>query len=548
MNARKLLAAVLVCAACATPGATNDATKAMHDAELKALADAETKAGQASVATKARLAAQAKEAEEEAAEKARALAAMLPGEAVLSQRPAIAPLEAFEAPVPKETQLQNGLRLLVVEKAGAPIEALLLVTRRGSAADPEGKGGLASLTAAMLEAGSAKKSQAEIAALADAMGAALRTSATADGLVVSVSAQPANLAAMGQLLADVALRPNFDAAEWKKVKAQRLAQLQEQLAEPRVAAQNAQLAALYGTAPLGHPVTGTPASVEKTALADVKALWASLDPGEVALIAVGQATEAEVVQALAARFSAWKPAKKPAAAREQAADRAPGDKGGAPGGPAAAQDARPRLVLVEFPGRPQTVLRVGQPSVPLSSPDSLALRVMNSVLGGSFTSRLNQNLREKNGYSYGAGSSFAFGRGPGPFTASTSVKTEVTGLALGELLKELALVVDAPLSTEEVEKGKALLAYQLVEQLQRADFTAGLVGELLLADVPLDELRTRLPRLKALGAAQVQAAARRSLDPKSMTITVAGDAKVLAQFEKLGLPPPQRRDATGNKL
>jgi predicted Zn-dependent peptidase len=208
---------------------------------------------------------------------------------------------------------------------------------------------------------------------------------------------------------------------------------------------------------------------------------------------------------------------------------------------------RPRLVLVEFPGRPQTMLQVGQPAVPMISPDSLPLRLMNSVFGGAFTSRLNANLREKHGYTYGAGSAFSFGRGPGPFMAASAVKSEVTGEALKELLGELTRIVEQPLDEAELSKGKALLAYNLVEQLQKSELTAAMVSELFTSGAPLDTLQQFVPRLQALTVADVQAATRRTLDPATMTITVVGDPGVLGQLEVAGvaLPAPQRRTPTG---
>jgi zinc protease len=454
----------------------------------------------------------------------------LPGEEVLERQPVIPPLSAFAAPVPSRTVLPGGLQVLVVERPGAPVQALSLVVLGGSASDPAGKPGLASVTAAMLEAGSARKSQAQIAALADALGAELKASARTDGLTLSISAQPTRLEAMAQLLADVALKPNFDPAEWRKVQAQRVAQLQEQLAEPRQAAANAFAAALYGDGPLGHTAGGTPASVQALTLDEVKRRWASAGPGSSALIAVGAASPAQVVALATRLFGGWKGPPTPS--------RPP---------PAQALATRPRLVLVEFPGRPQTMLQVGQPAVPMISPDSLPLRLMNSVLGGAFTSRLNASLREKHGYTYGAGSAFSFGRGPGPFTAATAVKSQVTGEALRELLSELTRVVEQPLDEAELSKGKALLAYGLVEQLQKSELTAALVSELFTSGAPLDTLQQFVPRLQALTVAEVQAATRRTLDPATMTITLVGDPGVLGQLEAAGLalPAPQRRSATG---
>jgi predicted Zn-dependent peptidase len=289
---------------------------------------------------------------------------------------------------------------------------------------------------------------------------------------------------------------------------------------------------MYGGHPLARPVQGTLASVKAMQLAEVKKSYQALSPRSAVLVAVGGAPAAEVIAALKGAFAGW---------------RGGTAKPATPAAEAAVPQDRPRFVLVEYPAKPQSVLVVGQPAVPRSSPDFLALEALNSVLGGSFTSRLNQNLRELHGYTYGAGSRFSFGRGPGPFLARSSVKTDVTGAALGEMLKEIDRVVAEPLAPEELEKARALLAYQLVETLSHADALSRAVAQIWLYGLPPDEFRTYVGRLQALTPESVQAAARRTLAPARMTITIAGDkAKVLPQLEALALPAPQVRDAAGD--
>jgi zinc protease len=460
-------------------------------------------------------------------------AATIPGESVLAQRPPIPPLKPFDAPVPTVLTLSNGLKLYVVERPSAGLEAVAFVTRQGASSDPQGKEGLASLAAEMLEAGSAGKSQAEIAAAADALGANLSVFASTDGLSVALSALAPQLAAMSTLLADVALRPNLTAKDWQKIQAQRLAELTAARNQPQVGARAAFRAALYGSGPLGHLPDGTLVAVKKLRLTDVKIFLASISPSESAIIAVGSASTDTVRSAMEAVFGNWKP-KVPSAARPRANVAAP---------------SPPRFVLVDFPSKPQSVLLVGQPAVPRSSSDVLPLGLANSIVGGSFTSRLNQNLREQHGYSYGAGSAFAFGMGPGPFAASTSVQTDVTGKAVVEIFNELNRLVAEPLSQEELSKGKALLAFQLVERLESVSATARAVSDIFLFALPLDEYRTYVSRLGALTPAAVQDAVRRTLHPDQMTLAIAGDAQVvLPQLQAqsaLRLPPPQLRDAEG---
>jgi len=466
-----------------------------------------------------------------------ASAGTIPGENVLAQRPPIPPLGPFDAPVPTVLTLSNGLKLYVVERASAGLEAVGFVTRQGAATDPIGKEGLASLAASMLQAGSAGKSQAEVAAAADAIGANLSVSASTDALSIGLSALAPRLNEMAALLADVALRPNLTAKDWQKIQAQRLGELTAARSQPRVAARAAFQAALYGNGPLGHLPEGTIAAVKRIRLGDVKNFLASVSPTESAIVAVGSASAGAVRSVMEGAFGAWKPrGAPPSHGRKEPTVEVP----------------RPRFVLVNFPGKPQSVLLVGQPSVPRSSPDVLALELANAIVGGSFTSRLNQNLREQHGYSYGAFSGFAFGRGPGAFAARTSVQTDVTGKAVTEIFGELNRLVAEPLSAEELSKGKALLAFQLVEALQSVGATSAAVADIFLFDLPLDEYRTYVSRLQALTPAIVQDAVRRALHPQEMTLAIAGDAKaVLPQLQAeaaLKLPAPQLRDPEGKVL
>ncbi len=464
-------------------------------------------------------------------------AATIPGEGVLAQRPPIPPLGPFEAPVPTVLTLQNGLKLYVVERRSAGLEALAFLTRHGAAADPPGKEGLASLAAEMLQAGSAGKSQAEVAAMADAMGANLSVSASTDALSIGLSALAPRLVEMSALLADVALRPNLKPSDWKKAQGQRLGELTAAESEPEVAARAAILAALYGNGPLGHLPQGTLGSVKRLRLTDVSAFLASIAPEDSAIVAVGSASAAAVRSALDGAFGSWK-----VAPGRRSAQRTPQPS----------PVRWPRFVLVNFPGKPQAVVLVGQPSVPRSSPDVLALELANTIVGGSFTSRLNQNLREQHGYTYGAFSAFSFGRGPGPFGVQTSVQTDVTGKAVAEVFNELNRLVTEPLSAEELSKGKALLAFQLVENLQSVAATTRALGQIFLFDLPLDEYRSYVGRLEALTPAAVQDAVRRTLHPEQMALAIAGDAKaVLPQLNAeaaLKLPPPQLRDPEGKLL
>jgi zinc protease len=455
-------------------------------------------------------------------------------EAVLAQRPAVPPLQPFAAPVAKVHELQNGLKVHVVVKPGDGIEALQLVTRLGSSSDPVALPGLASLAMGMLETGSAGRSQTQMAALADSIGAAFGASAGSDGSTIYASAMATRLPDLVSLLADVALRPNLAESEWTRTTSERTAALINLRADPVRAAGRALARAMYGDHPYGRPHDGTVASMKAMQLADARAFLQKLSPRDTALVAVGGAPEERVVELVRAAFEGWK----------GPADATAGDEPQAAPPPA----ERPRLVVVDFPGKPQTVMRVGQPALKRSSPDVLSLRVLNAVLGGSFTSRLMQLLREKNGYTYAAHSHFVFGLGDGPFVAAADVKTAVTAAALADMLSELQRASSAAIAPEELSKGRALLAFDLVQGLEHADAALGLFSGLYLYRLPSDELVTFVPRLDQLTSAAILAAAQRTLAPAQMTIVLAGDAKeITAQLQQssLGLPAPQLRDADG---
>lgn len=463
--------------------------------------------------------------------------ARVPGEEVLAHQPVVPPLSPFNAPVPTVTTLPNGLKLYVVERPGE-IEGLALVIKRGATSDPVKLPGLASMSAAMLETGAGGMSQFQLAQAADRIGAQLGANASDDATVISISAMPERLHPMVSLLSALALKPTLSAAEWKKLSSRRRAELLAAQAEPVAAASLVWRRATYGSHPLGAPLEGTPESIQRMKLSDVRAFIKGFAPGDSAIIAVGGA-KADVVKAeLEKAFGAWRGRATPDAALVARVKAEPAQG--------------PRFIAVDFPGKPQTVIRMGAPAVSRASPDYLALNVLNAVLGGSFTSRLNQNLREQHGYTYGAFSRFVFGVGPGPFVVATSVKTDVTAPALEQIFSELDRAAKAPITQDELAKGKALLAFDLVQELEHTSSETAAIASIFLYDLPLDEYRTFVPRLNALTLADVQGAAQRALHPDRMTLTVAGDLKTIlpaiARSAPLALPAPARWGPDGEPL
>jgi zinc protease len=473
-----------------------------------------------------------------AAQATPAPAAKPSGEGVLQNAPAIPPLSPFNAPVPTVKTLPNGLTLYVVERPGEEIEALQVVLKKGGTSDPQRLQGLASLSAAMLQTGAGGMGQLELARALDGIGAQLFAGAGDDSTQIGLSAMPTHLPKMVRLLSAVTLHPTLSPAEFRKLRAQRIAQVVAQQADPVATLGRTWRQATYGPHPLGHALVGTPASLKRIQLADVRTFVRAWAPGDAAVIAVGGAKAGAVMDALTQAFGGWRGRSKPDTALAQRVQAAP--------------PPSPRFVAVGFPHKPQTVIEVGAPAVSRASPDYLALNLLNAVLGGSFTSRLNQNLREQHGYTYGAFSGFSFGRGPGPFVVQTSVKTDTTAASLEEIFKELDRAVSQPISQAELEKGKALLAFDLVQTLQHAEGTAGAIASLFLYDLPLDEYQTFVPRLNALTVADVHQASQRTLKPDQMTVGIAGDLdQVLPTLEKLPAPKlgePQRWTPEGEQV
>jgi zinc protease len=206
-------------------------------------------------------------------------------------------------------------------------------------------------------------------------------------------------------------------------------------------------------------------------------------------------------------------------------------------------------VLVDKPGAPQTVLRLVGPGVARSSADRPPLSLLATVLGGSFTSRLNFNLREKNGYTYGASARFQFLRRPGPFTAAASVFTKVTDAALTEFLKELGGIGTGQLQPEELGKARALLQQQISEALSTTGGTASTYADLSLYRLPLDEPARFTRALASADPARLKRLAARAIDPRTVTIVAVGDRKTIEPaLRALGLPAPEIRDTDGNPI
>jgi zinc protease len=447
-----------------------------------------------------------------------------------SQPPAPGVARAMQLPVPVSFELANGLTVLLNERPGLPIVSARLVVKTGSDANPVDKPGLANFTAAMLDEGTASRSALEIADQVANLGGTLATASTMDATQVSGGSLRRTFPALLDLLADVVRHPSFPADEVDRQRASRLASLVQQRENPGQVANAAMAAALYGPAhPYGFTELGTEASNKALTRADMEQFWTrNFVPNNAALIVSGQISAADLRSLAEKAFGDW--------AR------------GAPAQPSMAPPATTsaRLVLVDIPGAPQTQVRVASVGAARSTPDYEPLSIMNEALGGLFSSRINLNLREQNGYTYGARSQFVFRRAAGPFLVASGIRTDVTAPAVAEIFKEVRRMRDTLLTPDELALAKDSITRSLPSEFETTTRITASVASLYTYDLGLDYY-TKLPaRLEAVTAEQAKAVAMKYLVPDNLIVVAVGDrARIGADLAKLKLGRLEVRNADG---
>lgn len=435
--------------------------------------------------------------------------------------PAAAKAKPLTLPAAQSFTLANGLTVIHSPKLGLPLVSASLVVRAGQGANPADKPGLASFVAAMLPEGTTTRSAQQIAEAAAALGATLSASPGAEEARVQFSGRKASVREGLALLADVALNPAFAAPEVERVRAQMLAALAQVREEPAALAQAVGSRAIYGD---GHPLAphplGTEAGLKSIDAAALRGFWqAHYRPENAALVVAGDLSEAELRALVEPLFGGW-----------QGQGTAPAREPLPPARPIAA-----RTVLVDKPGAPQTALAVVAPGPFAAAPDAPALKVMNAALGGLFTSRINHQLREVKGYTYGVFSNFSLGRERGQFTLQGSVRTDVTGAALADLWKEITAMRSKPMGAAELGRVRNAVLLSLPGQFDtNGAVVAGYAGN-WAAGRPLSAI-TELPaKYAAVTAADALQAAKQHLDLRQLTVVAVGDkAKVQPQLRKIG--------------
>ena len=436
----------------------------------------------------------------------------------------------LQLPTPASATLPNGLTLILNERRGLPIVAANLVFRTGSDANPLDKVGLASFVSAMLDEGTTTRDALEIADEVAYLGSSLTTGSTMDATTVRSRSLLKNFDATLNLMADVVLRPSFPAEEIERQRASRLGELAQGRDNPGQVAAEVMAAALYGPRhPYGYTDIGTEASINAVMRDDMVAFWRQhFVPGNAALVVAGDVSMSELRALAEKAFPAW--------------------TGDAPTRAAlgAADTTAARLIIVDKPGAPQTQLRVAGIGAARSSPDFRALQVMNTALGGLFSSRINMNLREEHGYSYGARSAFVFRRGAGPFLVAAGVRTDATAPAVTEIFKEIDGMVGQPMGEEELQKAKDSMANSLPGAFETSRNAVNSFSNIFVYDLGLDYYTRYAQQVNAVTAAQALDVARRYVVPEELVVIAVGDRSVIEEdLRKLNLGDVEFRDAEG---
>ena len=430
---------------------------------------------------------------------------------VIAERPAPGTPRPYDFPAVTRARLDNGLTILIADLPGRPLVSASVVLPVGAADEPAEEAGAAVLAARALTEGTERYDAVALTEASERLGASLHAEAGWDAMSISVDVPAARLRPALELLAEVLLRPTFPADEVDRLRDERLNDLLQAQADPRRRADETYIGTIYAaSSPYHRPSGGTRETVERLD-PDVlrRAYGRALDPSRATIVVGGDLTGQDVVPMLADLFGPWP---------------APAD-GATVGGPvvdAAASGGR-IVRVVHRPGSVQTEIRIGHRGLPRLVPDYHAVSIMGAILGGLFNSRLNMQLREAKGYTYGAGAGFDMRRGAGPFTARAAVNTEVTVPAVLDTIAELERMRNEPVTAAELAAARDFLVGVFPLRFETAGAVVGALGGLAVHDLPLDELIDYRARIEAVDIDAVTAAARSHLHVDTASIVLVGD-------------------------
>ena len=444
--------------------------------------------------------------------------------------PNAGPPVTVHLPVPETFTLANGLKVYVVPEHSLPVLSASFVTRAGNENNVSGKEGLASLTAQTMGEATTSRDLKTLADDQERIGVRIGVGASMDGATGGLTVLTNHTNAAFDLFSDVLLHPAFKEEDLDRLKKQRLIGIQQETDNVNAIMGRVGPKLLFGEHPYGASATGTTDSVTGLTREDLTGFYAShYGPADSALVLVGDVTNVEAKKLAEEYFGKW-------TGKASAAINLPA----APAAPVT------HVVIVDKPGAPQTALEAFGLGVPANSPDLQTLQVMNYVLGGSFASRINMNLREVHGYTYGANSGYMNYRAGGGFMAGGLVKTDVTGAAATQLMYEIKRFPTTPPTEAELNEAKVANVQSLPGRFETSGAIAGSMTSLFLYDRPLDYYATLPAKYQAVTAADVQRVATEDVHPDQLIIVAAGDrTKIEPQLKEANLGPVEVRDING---
>lgn len=424
--------------------------------------------------------------------------------------PTLGPPPQVKVPPVTVRELSNGLKLMIVERHTLPMVDFVLSVPVGSAQDPVDKGGVADLMAEMLTEGTASRTALQIDDQASYLGVHVGAEGGWDATQVALTTPTAQLDSALALFADVALHPAFPAADFDRLKKQRLTELLQIKDDgPEIANRVFPMILFGATHPYGRPPNGTETSVGAMTATDVAQFYRThFFPNGATMVIVGDVKPDQIESRIQALFGTWQRGNAPTVTIKAVAARTE---------PTA-------IYLIDKPGAPQSSFRITAPGVARTTPDYFPIQVMNTSLGGSFTSRLNQNLRESKGYTYGAFSGFGMRKSVGPFVARAEIVATKTDSALLEFMKELRAIRDT-MPAAELQKTKHYLELQLPSKFETNGDVAQAMTTVAVYGLPLDYYNHYVPNIETVSRNDVQRVARQYIDPDHLAIVVVGDRK-----------------------
>jgi zinc protease len=423
------------------------------------------------------------------------------------------------------------LKVLLVEEHSLPVLSARVISRAGSENNALGKGGLATLTATIMGDGTESRDLTKLAEDQERIGTRISTNADMDSASVGMELLAYHADEGMSLLADVAEHPAFRAEDVERDRKQRLVRIGQEADNVSSMAMRVGPKLVFGDAPYGMSGSGTTESVTALTPDDIMQFYsAHFGPKDSVLVLAGDVTRAQAEHLANTHFGGWKSA-----------------SSGAPSIPEAPAPQPTHVVIVDKPGAPQTALFAFGIGVSQDSPDVEVLSAMNYTLGGSFGSRINMNLREVHGYTYGANSRFQEYRAGGMFGAGGLVRTDVTAAAAKELMTEIRNFPAKPSTPEELAAAKESLVRSLPGRFETTGAIASALDGIFLYHRPLDYYAKLPARYQAITQADVARVAAQYVHPDQLVIVTAGDrAKIEPGLKDAGLGPVEVRDIGGN--